>query len=59
MFIINHLIIKEMKNTKSQTVFYNSPVVDIVNIESTLVLCSSSGELDDLKKEDFDFNWGN
>ena len=48
-----------MKNTKSQTVFYNSPVVDIVNIETTLVLCSSSGELDDLKKEDFDFNWGN
>ena len=47
-----------MKKTNKSAVFYDSPVVEIVEIEAASVLCASSDELDDLKKEDFDFNWG-
>ena len=47
-----------MKITNKPTAFYDSPVVEIVEIETTSILCASSEELDDLKKEDGDFNWG-
>ena len=47
-----------MKKTNKLTVFYDSPVVKIVELETTSVLCASSNELNDLKKEDFEFNWG-
>ena len=47
-----------MNKTNKPAVFYDSPVVEIVEIEAASVLCASSDELDDLKKEDFDFNWG-
>lgn len=47
-----------MKKTNKPTVSYDSPVVEIVEIEAASVLCASSEKLDDLKKEDFDFGWG-
>ena len=52
------IINNEMKKTNKSAVFYDSPVVEIVEIEAASVLCASSNELDDLNKEDFDFNWG-
>ena len=47
-----------MKKTNKSDVAYDSPVVEIVEIEATSVLCASSNHLDDLKKDTFDFNWG-
>ena len=46
-----------MKKTNKSAVFYDSPVVEIVEIEAASVLCASSDELDDLKKQTFDFGW--
>lgn len=37
---------------------YASPAAEIMKLENTGVLCSSS-ELKDLEKEDFDFDWEN
>lgn len=47
-----------MKKTNNLTAFYDSPVVEIVEIETASILCSSSEELDDLNKEEGNFNWG-
>ena len=46
-----------MKNNKS-TVYY-CPTVTVMTVNTEGVLCTSSGELDDLQKNEFDFNWGN
>ena len=51
------IINNEMKKTNKSAVFYDSPVVEIVEIEAASVLCASSDELDDLKKQTFDFGW--
>ena len=45
-------------NIKSTlSVNYDSPRVDVIKIDTTSVLCESSGALNDLKKEEFDFGW--
>lgn len=46
-----------MKNNKS-TVYY-CPTVTVMTVNSEGVLCASSGELDDLKKNAFEFAWEN
>ena len=51
------IINNEMKKTNKSAVFYDSPVVEIVEIEAASVLCASSDKLDDLKKQTFDFGW--
>ena len=47
-----------MKILFNGDVKYDKPVVKIVEIETTSVLCASTNELEDLKKEDFEFGWG-
>lgn len=47
-----------MKITNKPTAFYDRPVVEIVEIETASILCASSEELDELRKEEVDFNWG-
>lgn len=39
-------------------VSYDSPRMDVMEIDTSAVLCEST-EIKDLTKEDFDFNWGN
>ena len=46
-----------MNKTNKPAVFYDSPVVEIVEIEAASVLCASSNELDDLEKKTFEFGW--
>lgn len=46
-----------MKNNKS-TVYY-CPTVTVMTVNSEGVLCASSGELDNLQKEAFEFDWEN
>lgn len=46
-----------MKNYKS-TVYY-CPTVTVITMNSEGVICASSGELDDLQKNPFDFDWEN
>ena len=46
-----------MKNNKS-TVYY-CPTVTVITMNSEGVICASSGELDDLQKNPFDFDWEN
>ena len=46
-----------MKNNKS-TVYY-CPTVTVMTVNSEGVLCASSGELDDLQKNAFEFHWEN
>lgn len=48
-----------MKIKSTLSVDYDRPKVDVIKIDTTSVLCESSGQLNDLKKEEFDFNWGN
>ena len=51
------IINNEMKKTNKSAVFYDSPVVEIVEIEAASVLCASSDGLDDLEKKTFEFGW--
>ena len=46
-----------MKNNKS-TLYY-CPTVTVMTVNSEGVLCTSSGELDDLQKNAFEFDWEN
>ena len=46
-----------MKNNKS-TVYY-CPTVTVMTVNTEGVLCTSSGELDDLQKNAFEFEWEN
>jgi len=46
-----------MKNNKS-TVYY-CPTVTVMTVNNEGVLCTSSGELDDLQKNAFEFDWEN
>ena len=46
-----------MKNNKS-TVYY-CPTVTVMTVNTEGVLCTSSGELDDLQKNAFEFDWEN
>lgn len=46
-----------MKNNKS-TVYY-CPTVTVMTVNSEGVLCTSSGELGDLQKNAFEFEWEN
>ena len=46
-----------MKNNKS-TVYY-CPTVTVMTVNSEGVLCTSSGELDDLQKNAFEFDLEN
>lgn len=46
-----------MKELKTSGVMYDSPRVESIEIETTAILCASSNELEDLKKETIDFGW--
>lgn len=48
-----------MKKITEQVVKYDRPNVGLLEMETMAVLCASSEELDDLRKEDFDFGWEN
>lgn len=47
---------QEIKNSFA---VYDSPAARIMKFENEGILCASSDELDDLRKEDFDFGWEN
>ena len=46
-----------MKNNKS--IVYDCPSVTVMTMNSEGVICASSGELDDLQKNAFEFDWEN
>lgn len=46
-----------MKHSINCSVDYDRPLVNILEIETTSVLCASSDQLSDIKKEDFEFGW--
>ena len=48
-----------MKILEKHSTVYFCPAVKVMAIEAESVLCASSEELDDLQKNEFDFNWGN
>ena len=48
-----------MKILNNYSEFYCSPTVDVMTVQTEGVLCTSSGELDDLQKNAFDFDWEN
>ena len=44
---------------KNSFAVYDSPAAEIMKFQNEGILCASSDELDDLRKEDFDFGWEN
>ena len=48
-----------MKIIDKHSTVYSSPTIDVMTVAAEGLLCTSSGELDNLQKEDFNFNWGN
>ena len=42
---------------KKSFAVYDSPAAKIMKFENEGILCASSDELDDLRKEDFEFGW--
>lgn len=44
---------------KKSFAVYDSPAAKIMKFENEGILCASSDELDDLRKEDFEFGWEN
>ena len=44
---------------KNSFAVYERPAVKIMKFQNEGILCASSDELDDLRKEDFDFGWEN
>ena len=48
-----------MKTLNESYATYGSPAVEVIDIDTADILCASSGDLDELTKNSYDFDWEN